>query len=97
SVREMIDRVTALTGHGLAPVVTGRRPGDPARVVASADRAAARLGWKARLGVDDMIRSAWGGWLLRHPEAARGGTGLGVPDRGGPPPAAGPGVGLRAP
>ncbi|NED19523.1 UDP-glucose 4-epimerase GalE, partial [Streptomyces sp. SID9913] len=36
------------------------------------DRAAARLGWKARLGVDDMITSAWGGWLLRHPEAARG-------------------------
>ncbi|MFJ9666713.1 UDP-glucose 4-epimerase GalE [Streptomyces sp. NPDC101219] len=72
SVREMIDRVTALTGHGLAPAVTARRPGDPARVVASADRAAALLGWRARLGVDDMITSAWGGWLLRHPEAARG-------------------------
>ncbi|MGM1076471.1 UDP-glucose 4-epimerase GalE [Streptomyces sp. H28] len=72
SVREMTDRVTALTGHGLAPVVTARRPGDPARVVASADHAAALLGWKARLGVDDMITSAWAGWLLRHPEAARG-------------------------
>ncbi|CAL9519961.1 UDP-glucose 4-epimerase GalE [Streptomyces sp. enrichment culture] len=72
SVREMIQRVTALTGLGPAPVVTARRPGDPPRVVASADRAAAELGWKARLGVDDMITSAWDGWLLRHPGAGRG-------------------------
>jgi UDP-glucose 4-epimerase len=71
SVREMIDRVNALTGHDRPPVVTPRRPGDPARVVASADRAAAELGWKARHGVDDMITSAWAGWLRLHPEAAR--------------------------
>ncbi|MEU7471678.1 UDP-glucose 4-epimerase GalE [Streptomyces sp. NPDC044984] len=71
SVREMIDRVNALTGHDCPPVVTPRRPGDPARVVASADRAAAELGWKARHGVDDMITSAWAGWLRLHPEAAR--------------------------
>ncbi|AZQ35468.1 UDP-glucose 4-epimerase GalE [Streptomyces cyaneochromogenes] len=62
SVREMIDRITALTGHALAPVVVDRRPGDPARVVASADRSTAELGWKARYGVDDMISSAWAGW-----------------------------------
>ncbi|MFI2374017.1 UDP-glucose 4-epimerase GalE [Streptomyces sp. NPDC018964] len=69
SVREMIDRVNALTGHDLPPVVAPRRPGDPARVVASADRAAAELGWKARHGVDDMITSAWAGWLRPHPSA----------------------------
>ncbi|MCL8013923.1 UDP-glucose 4-epimerase GalE, partial [Streptomyces sp. AS02] len=62
SVREMIDRITALTGHAPAPVVVDRRPGDPARVVASADRSTAELGWKARYGVDDMILSAWAGW-----------------------------------
>ncbi|MFD5336224.1 UDP-glucose 4-epimerase GalE [Streptomyces hawaiiensis] len=72
SVREMIDRINAVTGHGRPPAVTPRRPGDPARVVASADRAATELGWKARLDVRDMITSAWEGWLRLHPEAARG-------------------------
>ncbi|WP_045560724.1 UDP-glucose 4-epimerase GalE [Streptomyces sp. FxanaA7] len=65
SVREMIDRINALTGHDLPPVVVDRRPGDPARVVASADRIAAELGWKARYGVEDMISSAWAGWTRR--------------------------------
>ncbi|MFF6780347.1 UDP-glucose 4-epimerase GalE [Streptomyces sp. NPDC012510] len=67
SVREMIARITSVTGHDLPPVVVDRRPGDPARVVASADRIAAELGWKARYGVEDMISSAWAGWTLRHP------------------------------
>ncbi|MEU9556940.1 UDP-glucose 4-epimerase GalE [Streptomyces fumanus] len=71
SVREMIDRVNAVTGHKRPPAVTARRPGDPARVVASADRAAAELGWKAKYDVQDMIASAWAGWLHRHPEAGR--------------------------
>ncbi|CAL9478902.1 UDP-glucose 4-epimerase GalE [Streptomyces griseomycini] len=72
SVREMIDRVNALTGHDRPPVVAARRPGDPPRVVASADRAAAELGWKARHGIDDMITSAWAGWTRLHPAAAHG-------------------------
>ncbi|AIR98706.1 UDP-glucose 4-epimerase GalE [Streptomyces glaucescens] len=71
SVREMIDRITAITGHDRPATVTARRPGDPARVVASADRAAAELGWKARHDVQDMITSAWEGWVRQHPEAAR--------------------------
>ncbi|EKX63366.1 UDP-glucose 4-epimerase GalE [Streptomyces ipomoeae] len=66
SVRGMIDRINALTGHDIAPVVVERRPGDPARVVASADRVATELGWKARYGVEEMITSAWAGWTLRH-------------------------------
>jgi len=40
SVREMIDRVNAVTGYDRPPTVTARRPGDPARVVGSADRVA---------------------------------------------------------
>ncbi|MFE9096467.1 UDP-glucose 4-epimerase GalE [Streptomyces sp. NPDC007264] len=71
SVREMIDRINALTGHDIPPTSTPRRPGDPARVVASADRIAKELGWTAQYGVDDMITSAWEGWVLRHPGAAR--------------------------
>ncbi|MFD7770732.1 UDP-glucose 4-epimerase GalE [Streptomyces sp. NPDC059787] len=70
SVREMIDRVNALTSHDRPPVVTPRRPGDPPRVVASADRAATELGWKARHDIDDMITSAWSGWRHPHPPTA---------------------------
>ncbi|MGY1582710.1 UDP-glucose 4-epimerase GalE [Streptomyces sp. MN13] len=71
SVREMIDRINAITGYGRPPTVTPRRPGDPARVVASAERAATELGWKAKHDVQDMITSAWEGWVRLHPEAAR--------------------------
>jgi UDP-glucose 4-epimerase len=71
SVREMIDRINAITGYDRPPTVTPRRPGDPARVVASADRIAAELGWKAKHDVQDMITSAWEGWVRLHPEAAR--------------------------
>ncbi|MET9387278.1 UDP-glucose 4-epimerase GalE [Streptomyces sp. NPDC002928] len=71
SVREMIDRINAVTGYDRPPTVTPRRPGDPARVVASADRIATELGWKAKHDVQDMIMSAWAGWVRLHPEAAR--------------------------
>ncbi|MER5472728.1 UDP-glucose 4-epimerase GalE [Streptomyces sp. NPDC002685] len=71
SVREMIDRINAITGYDRPPVTTPRRPGDPARVVASADRIATELDWKARYDVEDMITSAWSGWVRHHPGASR--------------------------
>ncbi|MFG2597237.1 UDP-glucose 4-epimerase GalE [Streptomyces sp. NPDC048462] len=68
SVREMVDRILKVTDNGdTVPEVTARRPGDPARVVAAADRIRAELGWSARYGLDEMIGSAWQGWRLRHP------------------------------
>jgi UDP-glucose 4-epimerase len=70
SVREMIDRINAVTGYDRAPTTTPRRPGDPARVVASAQRIATELGWQAKYDVQDMITSAWEGWVHHHPEAA---------------------------
>ncbi|MGW7317803.1 UDP-glucose 4-epimerase GalE [Streptomyces sp. NPDC054854] len=69
SVKEMVELLNEGTGHTHAPVVTPRRPGDPAKVVASADRIAAELGWKARHDVREMITSAWAGW-----EANKAGT-----------------------
>ncbi|XUL88520.1 UDP-glucose 4-epimerase GalE [Streptomyces galilaeus] len=71
SVREMIDRINAITGYDRPPTVHPRRPGDPARVVASADRITTELGWKAKHDVQDMITSAWEGWVRLHPGAAR--------------------------
>ena len=71
SVREMIDNINAITGYDRPPTVHPRRPGDPARVVASADRITTELGWKAKHDVQDMITSAWEGWVRLHPGAAR--------------------------
>ncbi|MFF4494242.1 UDP-glucose 4-epimerase GalE [Streptomyces sp. NPDC001546] len=66
SVKEMVELLNEGTGHDYAPVVTPRRPGDPAKVVASADRIAAELGWKARHDVRAMISSAWEGWVANR-------------------------------
>ncbi|MFF4959602.1 UDP-glucose 4-epimerase GalE [Streptomyces sp. NPDC001222] len=66
SVREMVDRILKVTGHDVVPAVSERRPGDPARVVASADRIHRELGWSAEHDLDDMIESAWKGWRHRH-------------------------------
>ncbi|MGW0704902.1 UDP-glucose 4-epimerase GalE [Streptomyces sp. NPDC002643] len=74
SVREMIDRINTITGHDTAPLIVDRRPGDPARVVASADRITTELGWKARYGVEEMIASAWAGWTRDGELRARDGN-----------------------
>jgi UDP-glucose 4-epimerase len=64
SVREMMDVIRSVTGHDMEPKVVGRRAGDPARVVASAEAARRELGWSATLGVREMVESAWEGWRL---------------------------------
>ncbi|MGP3966187.1 UDP-glucose 4-epimerase GalE [Streptomyces sp. 6N223] len=67
SVRELATLVAEVTGHPAPPRVAARRPGDPARVVASADRARELLGFTARRGVAEMVASAWRGWLEHRP------------------------------
>ncbi|MEU3740431.1 UDP-glucose 4-epimerase GalE [Streptomyces sp. NPDC032198] len=71
SVLEMASLINEVTGFDLPPVVAPRRPGDPARVVASADRIATELGWSAKRDVREMVASAWAGWVRTHPEAGR--------------------------
>ncbi|MFD4631876.1 UDP-glucose 4-epimerase GalE [Streptomyces sp. NPDC058284] len=71
SVREMTDLINDVTGYDTPAQVTARRPGDPARVVASADRIATELGWSAKHDVREMVASAWAGWLRLHPTAER--------------------------
>lgn len=73
SVQEMVDLIAQVTGRPELEVrVTERRAGDPARVVASAETIGAELGWKARHDVRSMVRSAWAGWCLHHPETLTG-------------------------
>jgi UDP-glucose 4-epimerase len=59
SVREVIDAVRRVTGHDLPLRVEGRRPGDPASLVASNVRAAELLGWAPARGLDEMVADAW--------------------------------------
>jgi UDP-glucose 4-epimerase len=67
SVKQVIDVARAVTGHPLPAEVVPRRPGDPARLIASPDRARVELGWKPRF--DDLgaiVQSAWD-WHVAHP------------------------------
>ncbi|MFF1409477.1 UDP-glucose 4-epimerase GalE [Streptomyces sp. NPDC058289] len=60
SVREVIETVRRVTGHPVPEVIDPRRNGDPAVLVASADRARKRLGWHpSRTGLEDIVRDAW--------------------------------------
>ncbi|MCC9741639.1 UDP-glucose 4-epimerase GalE [Streptomyces sp. MNU89] len=72
SVTEMIEIIGSVTGLDARPEVRERRPGDPARVVASAELIGKELGWSARYGVREMVESAWAGWCARHPETGTG-------------------------
>ena len=59
SVREVMDAMARVTGVDFEPEVHPRRPGDPARIVASGDLAARDLDWKMRHTIDEMVASAW--------------------------------------
>ncbi|MGV0601228.1 UDP-glucose 4-epimerase GalE, partial [Mycolicibacterium pulveris] len=59
SVREIMTAIREVTGIEFEPTVGPRRPGDPARIVASKDLAARDLDWQMRHSVEEMVRSAW--------------------------------------
>src|SRR4051794_21350112 len=63
SVQEMVRVIRTVSGTAdedwAEPVIEPRRAGDPARVVAAADRLEHTLGWRSRYGIEEMVRSAW--------------------------------------
>ncbi|MFJ1752039.1 UDP-glucose 4-epimerase GalE [Kitasatospora sp. NPDC088134] len=60
SVREVIESVKRVTGREIPVQVAGRRPGDPAVLVAAADRARDALGWvPKRPNLDEIVADAW--------------------------------------
>ena len=60
SVREVIETARRVTGHPIPETPAPRRGGDPAVLVASAERARTRLGWKpARTDLTSIVRDAW--------------------------------------
>ncbi len=60
SVRQIIDAVRRVTGREIPAVTAERRPGDPAVLVASAQRARTALGWQpSRTDLDSIVADAW--------------------------------------
>lgn len=59
SVGEIMTAVAEVTGIPFEPEIAARRPGDPARIVASGDLAARDLGWAMRHDLAAMVQSAW--------------------------------------
>jgi UDP-glucose 4-epimerase len=59
SVAEMMTTIASVTGNHFTPDIGPRRAGDPARVVASGERAARDISWAMTHSLEDMIRSAF--------------------------------------
>ncbi|WP_432003592.1 UDP-glucose 4-epimerase GalE [Streptomyces sioyaensis] len=60
SVREVIETVRKVTGHPVPEVAAPRRAGDPAVLVASAQTAIDRLGWRpSRADLSGIVADAW--------------------------------------
>ncbi len=67
SVLDVLRVVSEVTGRDTDPEIVERRPGDPARIVASVERIREGLGFTAAHDLRSMVESAWAGWQLRHP------------------------------
>lgn len=64
---QVIDTVCQVTGRTIPLTPAARRPGDPARLLASASRIRTELGWEPRYpNIGTMVESAWN-WRQRHP------------------------------
>ena len=68
SVKEVVASVARVTGRAVDHTFVPRRPGDPAILLASSERARDELGWTPRFEqLDDIVRSAWV-WHQAHPD-----------------------------
>ncbi len=59
SVRDIVGSLLKAAGADLEPVVEPRRPGDPARIVATGELAADDIEWKNSHTTHEMAESAW--------------------------------------
>jgi len=67
SVKEVIEAVRKISGRGVASVDSSRRPGDPARLVASSKKIREELGWVPDFpDLEAIVETAWQ-WHKKHP------------------------------
>jgi UDP-glucose 4-epimerase len=68
SVRQVIEMCEKVTGKKIAAMEKPRRPGDPPKLVASAEKAVRELGWKPQFPkLEDIVATAWA-WHKKHPD-----------------------------
>ena len=67
TVKEVIETARKVTGHPIPAVVSPRRAGDPAKLIASSEKAKSVLGWKPEHDdLEEIIATAWN-WHKNHP------------------------------
>jgi UDP-glucose 4-epimerase len=67
SVKEVIEAARKVTKHDIPTEIAPRRAGDPARLIASSEKAVRELGWKPHYdGIETIIQTAWN-WCQRNP------------------------------
>lgn len=67
SVKEVIETARKITGHSIPAVMSERRAGDPARLIASSEKAKSMLGWApVHSSLEEIIETAWN-WHKFHP------------------------------
>ena len=68
SVKEVIEVARKVTKHPIPAIVSPRRAGDPAKLVASSDKAMKELKWKPKYNtLEKIIDTAWT-WHKNHPD-----------------------------
>ncbi len=68
SVKEVIESVRKVTKHPIPAEVSPRRAGDPARLIASSEKAMKELNWKPKYDtIEKIIETAWK-WHSTHPD-----------------------------
>jgi len=70
SVLELVAAFERASGLTIPKVMTERRPGDVAKLVAIPTCAREKLGWEAKLNIDDMCRDTWT-WVSNNPNGYR--------------------------
>lgn len=72
TVKEVIDTARKVTGHEISARIAERRAGDPARLIASSDKARQVLLWKPEhADLEEIISTAWN-WHKNHPNGYNG-------------------------
>ncbi len=68
SVREVIAACRKITGRKIDTIEKPRRPGDPARLIASSEKIKNELGWRPQFeSLDAIVESAWK-WNQKYPD-----------------------------
>ena len=67
SVLDMVKAFVRVNGVNVPYSIKPRRAGDIATCYCNPAKAAAELGWKAKYGIDDMVRDSWN-WQRQNPE-----------------------------